>query len=227
MIPLPKDADMLRKITCAAALLVLFPTMSLHAQEFLRGDVDGDGRVDPIPDALYLLDYGFNEGTEPPCEDSADVDGNEVVFPLVDSTALLNWAYDNGEAPPAPGVEACGADLDNGGSLGCETEPADCPADAPELEEDSDYLLSIDSATIDSNTTGTVDITISITNDGADISGFQFGVCHDSEILCVPDGAIENSGDLEDLDSSFFTHNLDGFRGGRCARLRRDRWQRN
>ena len=80
------------------------------ARRFLRGDVNGNGDVSAIRDGLALLNWGFNEGDEPPCLDAADADGNDRVSALADGLFLLGWGFTGGTAPPDPGPHECGLD---------------------------------------------------------------------------------------------------------------------
>ena len=96
------------------------------APEFLRGDVDGDGAVSTLVDALMLLEFGFVAGSAaPPCLDAADVDGDGILSPLLDSFALLTFTLAGGPTPPAPGPDECGPNP-GGAALGCATLPS-CP----------------------------------------------------------------------------------------------------
>ena len=52
---------------------------------FLRGDVDGNGRVSALLDGLVLVQWAFTAGDEPPCLDAADADDSGEVVALVDS----------------------------------------------------------------------------------------------------------------------------------------------
>ena len=52
----------------------------LVGTEFLRGDIDGNGVVFALTDALALLDFQFSGGTPPPCADAADVDDDGAVY---------------------------------------------------------------------------------------------------------------------------------------------------
>ena len=90
--------------------------------DFRRGDMDGNGVVFPILDALFLLEFGFLAGPAPPCFDAADVDDNGIVFPILDALFILEFGFTDGPEPPAPGPDACGGDptLD---SLDCVTNP--------------------------------------------------------------------------------------------------------
>lgn len=77
--------------------------------EFTRGDVDGNGGVNSLVDALYLLNFGFQMGPVPPCLDGADFDDNGIVNPLVDGVGLLAFGYSGGPSPPPP-FPFCGVD---------------------------------------------------------------------------------------------------------------------
>ena len=100
----------------------------LGPKPFLRGDVDGNGTVSVLVDALLLLNWGFsNEPGEAaeftiPCHDAADVDDNGTVFTLIDALALLNWGFDDGEEPPDPGPTDCGLDPTPVDGLNCQEE---------------------------------------------------------------------------------------------------------
>ncbi len=87
---------------------------------FLRGDVDGDGAVAALFDALDLLEWQFADGDEPPCHDAADVDDSGTVSALVDAFALLIWGFQDGPAPEAPGPDTCGVDWTDD-ETGCES----------------------------------------------------------------------------------------------------------
>lgn len=93
---------------------------------FLRGDCDGNGEVFALIDAIFVLEWGFLGGENPPCLDAADVDDSGTVVPLLDALYLLQWAYINGDAPPAPGADRCGPDLPEDG-VTCDASPDACP----------------------------------------------------------------------------------------------------
>ena len=91
---------------------------------FERGDVDGDGVIFPILDAISLLEWFFNSGPAPPCMDAADVDDSGDVAGLLDASYLLTYGFVSGEAPPDPF-----ADCDNDPTddvLGCSEDSAGC-----------------------------------------------------------------------------------------------------
>ncbi len=95
------------------------------ADNFLRGDVDGSGRVFALGDSLVLLTWAFGDGDEPPCLDAADADDSGEVSALVDALYLLRWAFSRGDVPPAPGPTDCGRDPVADG-VDCESALEDC-----------------------------------------------------------------------------------------------------
>ncbi|OLE70212.1 MAG: hypothetical protein AUI36_04030 [Cyanobacteria bacterium 13_1_40CM_2_61_4] len=73
----------------------------LHSiAEFVRGEVNGDGRVD-LSDAVAILSYLFLGGKAPVCLDAADVNDNGNVD-LSDSIFLLGHLFLGTPAPPLP-----------------------------------------------------------------------------------------------------------------------------
>ncbi len=63
-----------------------------------RGDADHNGQVDPL-DLVFLADYMWKGGDEPPCEDEADIDGSGSIDGL-DAAYLLAYFYRSGTPPP-------------------------------------------------------------------------------------------------------------------------------
>ncbi len=98
-------------------LLIDEPAGPLRA--FKRGDADNNGTVQPIIDAIEILDYAFNEGPTPDCLDAADADGNNVIEGIVDALVVLNWGYNSGPQPATPGPFLCDVDDDADGDLDC------------------------------------------------------------------------------------------------------------
>ena len=78
-------------------------------EPFVRGDCDGDGQVNALADAIFLLSFGFLEGNAPLCKDAADVDDDGTVNALVDGLRLLTHGFVMGEPPAAP-YPGCGID---------------------------------------------------------------------------------------------------------------------
>jgi hypothetical protein len=77
---------------------------------FIRGDCDGNGRIEGVTDALTLLLHNFAGATEPPCVAACDSNGDgEARGQVTDAIHLLNHAFLGGPPPPAPFPE-CGPD---------------------------------------------------------------------------------------------------------------------
>ena len=75
---------------------------------FRRGDSNASGDLN-ITDGVFVLNYLFLGGPEPPCQDSADAnDDNQLNIP--DGVFILNDLFLGGTTPPAPGPDACGPD---------------------------------------------------------------------------------------------------------------------
>lgn len=91
---------------------------------FIRGDVDGDAVFSGLVDALYLLNWQFSGGPNPPCLKAGDADDDGTANGLVDSLYILNHQFAGGPAPlpPYPGA---GEDP-TPDSLTCDT-PLPCP----------------------------------------------------------------------------------------------------
>ena len=95
----------------------LFPS-----QPFVRGDVNGDGILDPLADAPFLLAYGLTGGATPPCLRAADADGENGVIALIDAIYILNFGFTGGPPPPPP-FPACGEAFD---AISCDASPPTC-----------------------------------------------------------------------------------------------------
>ena len=67
------------------------------------GDIDGDGSstID-IADLVYLVDYMFNGGPEPPVMEAADVDGSGGVIDIADLVYLVDYMFNGGPEPDCP-----------------------------------------------------------------------------------------------------------------------------
>ena len=66
-----------------------------------RGDANSNGYVDAT-DGVFINNWLFNGGDEPPCLNQADVNGNGDVD-LTDTTYLFNWLFLGGPPPASPG----------------------------------------------------------------------------------------------------------------------------
>jgi hypothetical protein len=92
---------------------------------FVRGDSNGDGRVD-IADAVKALEHLFLGTAEIRCLAAADADGSDVLD-LTDPIGVLGHLFLGGPGAIAePGPHACSPDRDS--LLGCaEYDPEACP----------------------------------------------------------------------------------------------------
>ena len=83
-------------------------TATVPAADFLRGDVDGSGRL-AVSDAIRILAHLFQgNGSAVPCDDAADTDDSGAID-LADAIRLLSGLFQGGPVPAAP-FPACGAD---------------------------------------------------------------------------------------------------------------------
>jgi hypothetical protein len=79
-----------------------------HAGPFVRGDADGDGRLN-ITDPVRVLRFLFlGEAAGLPCLDSADADDNGSLS-IADGIYVLSYLFRSGAAPAAP-FPRCGID---------------------------------------------------------------------------------------------------------------------
>jgi hypothetical protein len=89
---------------------------------FIRGDVDGDGKVE-IRDLQVLLSALSGSGGLP-CLDAADIDDDGVVD-RPDAVLLAGYLFAGGP-PPEPPFGGCGLDPTFGEGLSCEKKAAPC-----------------------------------------------------------------------------------------------------
>lgn len=88
--------------------LTIAITSPVHAQGpgccVNRGDTDYSGGENPIDvaDIVYLVDYFFEGGAEPPCLEQADVDGSGYPpgIDIADLLYLVSYIFQNGPLPP-------------------------------------------------------------------------------------------------------------------------------
>lgn len=106
---------------------------------FVRGDVDGSGRID-ITDWIYLLTSLFLSGPAPACFDAADADDSGSLS-ITDAIYGLSYGFRGGPAPlpPTPsdgawaadGRDECGQDV-SPDALDCASFPlCDSPPKTP------------------------------------------------------------------------------------------------
>ena len=72
----------------------------LDALVYICGDIDGNSTID-IADLVYLVDYMFNSGPEPPVMDAANVDGIGEIN-IADLVYLVDYMFNNGPEPTCP-----------------------------------------------------------------------------------------------------------------------------
>jgi len=66
-----------------------------------RGDIDHDGFPTLITDVVYLVDWMFTGGPEPPCVYEVDLDGDGEFPDMSDVVYLVSYLFQGGPAPIA------------------------------------------------------------------------------------------------------------------------------
>lgn len=98
----------------------------LASPRFLRGDCNGDGVNNGIPDVLTLLGYQFLGAAQPPCLAACDVTGDGELAGVADAVYLLGYFFLGGPALPAPFPSCAESTLPTDAALGCTAPPASC-----------------------------------------------------------------------------------------------------
>ena len=172
------------------------------APEFRRGDADGNGFVEPLYDAYYLVWSAFASGPPPPCMEATDADGDGVAFALLDAIYLLSWGFGTGTPPTDPGPFVCGTDPESE-TLGCENPPDCAGGPTRTLPEDLDHTLRIESASGVVGSTATVVVSLDVGSDSfGSVEGFRWSVCHDAGVSIDVEGIALGAtldGDLDTL----------------------------
>lgn len=181
-------------------------SIELVGPSFLRGDANGDGVVEPLGDALFLLQWAFGDLTAPPCLAAADANDNGGVSGLLDALYLLGWGFFDDDPPPDPGPERCGPDPN--GIPSCLVPPDPCPGDATP-ESNDDYLIAISDAAAAIDGIASVDVSLMGSDD---IQGCSFAVCDDA-LVSTEVGNVLRSDTLNDFNGgngpSFFALQFD------------------
>ncbi|MEM7235516.1 MAG: S8 family serine peptidase, partial [Planctomycetota bacterium] len=108
---------------CALPFLTVVSVLEAAppAPGFIRGDSDASGEID-ISDGIFILNWLFIGGPQPPCEAAADVDATNQIN-LTDAVYLLNFLFLGGTQPPEP-YPSCGDAFDQG--LSCDRPSDEC-----------------------------------------------------------------------------------------------------
>ena len=92
-------------------------------RHFLRGDCNGEGKVD-IADAVCILNWLFAGGATPGCVAATNTNGDDAAN-IADATYLLNYLFGGGPAPAQPFPDCGPGVLPADTALGC-ANPPDC-----------------------------------------------------------------------------------------------------
>ncbi|MDH3892097.1 MAG: C25 family cysteine peptidase [candidate division Zixibacteria bacterium] len=76
--------------------------VSLFCQGWVCGDVDGSSLGPDIADLVYMVDFMFNGGPEPPVMAASDVDGSGGTIDIADLVYLVDYMFSSGPAPVCP-----------------------------------------------------------------------------------------------------------------------------
>jgi len=196
-------------MVCLLALCTLGGVVE-GQEPFIRGDVDGNGVVDFVVDAAYLSVALFSAGPAPGCLDAADFN-DDGSMDLTDIQWLLSTGFVAAASIPPP-YPNCGLDP-TPDALPCAVAGACSPPPPPPIS--GDLALSFSGA-IDVGG-GQSDVTVQFANNGGDLAGWSFGVCHDpssADILGVDAGP-----DLTALDPDFENRAVYPGVGWTCATL--------
>ena len=88
-------------ITWRTLLLSVLPgllCLGATADDFIRGDSNGDGEIN-ISDVIFTLSYLYRGGSVPPCIAATDSNGNGRLN-VIDVMFILSYLYRGGPAPP-------------------------------------------------------------------------------------------------------------------------------
>jgi len=68
-----------------------------------RGDVDHSGQLPvDISDLIYLIEYMFDGGAEPLCQEEADINGDGLLtIDIADLVHLIDYMFQDGPPPPS------------------------------------------------------------------------------------------------------------------------------
>lgn len=97
------------------------PCPGSSAPRFIRGDCNGDGRVEgSVTDGVFLLSYNFTGGAAPPCLAACDANGDgRVEGGVADAVYILTFNFLAGPAPVAPYPDCGEGTRESDAGLGC------------------------------------------------------------------------------------------------------------
>ena len=110
------DNDLRNGFKYDAEFIRAFGRRNLFQYPFIRGDSNGDGKVD-ISDVMTTLSYLFLDGPDTDCPDALDVDDNGKIN-ITDPIYLLLRLFVGGAPIPAPSRD-CGFDDTWGDGISC------------------------------------------------------------------------------------------------------------
>jgi hypothetical protein len=93
------------------------PSPPVEGTGFVRGDADGSGAIN-ITDGIFILNFLFLGGGDPPCRDAADPDDSGSIN-ITDGIYVLNFLFLGGDDPLAP-HPACGIEANDNDGLSCD-----------------------------------------------------------------------------------------------------------
>ncbi len=127
-----KTRNRVRSLALAALAAGCFYAPTLPAQSrFIRGEMNGDGRVD-LTDAVAILLHLFGGASGTGCVRAGDVDDSGDLD-ITDPLALLGYLFTEGLPPRAPFPD-CGADPTE--------DPLSCTEHVPCLDTDRDPVIT-------------------------------------------------------------------------------------
>ena len=172
--------------TLSAALLFftlgIVVTSPVIAQDFRRGDVDGDGISSTIHDAILALGSILPTpgGIVPtPCQNAVDFNDDDVIT-IADAVELLLFMIGDGPPPPAPGPTLCGPDPTPSSQLGCD-EYSCIPTPLSTIPE---VTLEVTSAFGSVGELVTVELSQNAAP-GFGLRGVTVNICHDPSIASI------------------------------------------
>ena len=165
-------------------------------EEFLRGDVNDDGRVS-ISDAHRLELFLFQGADKPGCLKTADSNDDGTIN-ITDSIVILNTLFKGGPRIPAPGQDVGIDPTDD--DLSCEAYGGGAPI------EDAGAAVEILDATSPGGDVGTANLQVRVSNTDA-IGGYS-GRIRSAENVFAGIGTVSNTSSLSG-GSTFISAHVD------------------